>query len=258
LPAETLVAVVITLLWEGVTAAIAAAFAVSANWDYLREVTKREAKPRLASWVIWTVAMTVGAVGAARMAQWPAAALGFACAATCGSVVVAGWRRGDKKLTWLDGFALLAGGAGIVLLTEAMLWPDRVPMAVAIGISVATDLCAFVPTYHNARNGGEVAWPYIKDTIGAAAALAGARHFPQPVGVIYPAYQVVACAAAAWLAAAGKARDAKARPAVAIPSPRVAPDCDTAASSYTPGPAAAAGTSRPATSPRGCVRYPET
>ena len=200
----------IILIWEGATAAIAAVFAVWANWDYLREVAKREAKPRLASWVIWTVAMTVGSVGAARMAQWPAAVLGFAGAATCGSVVVAGWRRGDKKLTWLDGFALLAGGAGIVLLTAAMLWPDRFPMTVAIGISVLTDLCAFVPTYDNARNGEEVPRPYIMDTIGAAAALAGARHFPQPVGVIYPAYQVVACAAAAWLAAVGKARDDKA------------------------------------------------
>ena len=198
------------ILWEGATAAIAAVFAVWANWDYLREVAKREAKPRLASWVIWTVAMTVGSVGAARMAQWPAAALGFASAATCGAVVVAGWRRGDKKLTWLDGFALLAGGAGIVLLTAAMLWPDRFPITVAIGISVLTDLCAFVPTYHNARNGEEAPRPYVIDTIGAAAALAGARHFPQPVGVIFPAYQVVACAAAAWLAAVGKARADKA------------------------------------------------
>jgi len=201
---------VVILVWEGATAAIAAVFAVWANWDYLREVAKREAKPRLASWVIWTVAMTVGSAGAARMAQWPAAALGFAGAATCGAVVVAGWRRGDKKLTWLDRFALLAGGAGIVLLTAAMLWPDRFPITVAIGISVLTDLCAFVPTYDNARNGEEVPRPYIIDTIGAAAALAGARHFPQPVGVIYPAYQVVACAAAAWLAAVGKARDDKA------------------------------------------------
>ena len=192
--------------WEGATAAIAAVFAVWANWDYLREVAKREAKPRLASWVIWTVAMTVGSAGAARMAQWPAAVLGFASAATCGAVVVAGWRRGDKKLTWLDRFALLAGGAGIVLLTCAMLWPDRCPMTVAIGISVLTDLCAFVPTYDNARNGEEVPRPYVIDAIGAAAALAGARHFPQPVGVIYPAYQLVACAAAAWLAAVGKAR----------------------------------------------------
>ena len=200
----------IILVWEGATAAIAAVFAVWANWDYLREVAKREAKPRLASWVIWTVAMTVGSVGAARMAQWPAAALGFAGAATCGAVVVAGWRRGDKKLTWLDGFALMAGGAGIVLLTAAMLRPDRFPITVAIGISVLTDLCAFVPTYHNARNGEEVPRPYIIDTIGAAAALAGARHFPQPVGVIFPAYQVVACAAAAWLAAVGKARADKA------------------------------------------------
>lgn len=242
MPAETLVAVVITLLWEGATATIAAVFAVLANWDYLREVTKREAKPRLASWVIWTVAMTVGSVGAARMAQWPAAALGFACAATCGSVVVAGWRHGDKKLTWLDGFALLVGGAGIVLLTEAMLWPDRFPMTVAIGISVLTDLCAFVPTYDNARNGEEAPRPYIKDTIGAAAALAGARHFPQPVGVIYPAYQLVACAGAAWLAAVGKRRHVTCYPPsqpgpgpiAAIPPPRVTPDGDTAAaSSYT-------------------------
>jgi phosphotriesterase-related protein len=201
---------VLILVWEGATAAIAAVFAVWANWDYLREVAKREAKPRLASWVIWTIAMTVGSVGAARMGQWPAAVLGFAGAATCGSVVVAGWRRGDKKLTWLDRFALLAGGAGIVLLTAAMLWPDRFPVTVAIGISVLTDLCAFVPTYDNARNGEEVARPYIIDTIGAAAALAGARHFPQPVGVIYPAYQMVACAAAAWLAAVGKARANKA------------------------------------------------
>ena len=91
-----------------------------------------------------------------------------------------------------------------------MLWPDRFPMTVAIGISVLTDLCAFVPTYDNARNGEEAPRPYVIDAIGAAAALAGARHFPQPVGVIFPAYQVVACAAAAWLAAVGKARNDKA------------------------------------------------
>jgi hypothetical protein len=203
------------MIWVVVRAAAAAASAIltiAANWDYLREVRRRDAHPRLASWSIWAAAMAVGAIGAAQDGQWPAAVLGAAGSATCLSVLVSGWRHGDRTLGWLDGAACVTGGAGIVLLTEAIMWPDRIPMSTAIGISVVTDLAAFVPTYHNAVHGDEVARPYLVFMAGAAIALAAAD-FTQPTGIIYPAYETAACALAAGLATWAARRRPAADPA---------------------------------------------
>jgi hypothetical protein len=183
------------LALRGLAATMAAVLMVAGNLDYLRDVRRHRADPRLASWGIWTAAMGIGAYGAARVGQWPSAALGAAGAVTCAAVLAAGWRHGDQDTRWLDVAAGLAGGAGLVLITEAGV--GLVPAAAGITAACLADLGAFGPTFGNARAGGEVPRPFV---LFAAAALLALAASTSLTGVIYPAYEAAACSLAAVLA----------------------------------------------------------
>lgn len=193
--------------WRGIAGAAAAILLVWANWDYLREVRNKAAAPRLASWSIWTAATLIGAIGAAEAGQWTTALFSLAATASSASVLALGWRLGDRNLSWLDGIAIVIGSTGLLTLAAAIAWPGSIPLTAAIGISVATDACAFLPTYANARDGREAPRPYVIYTVAAALALAAAD-FSQPAGLIFPSYLVAASGVAAWVATAGKARAA--------------------------------------------------
>jgi hypothetical protein len=189
-------------------AVLAAALAAGANLDYLRDVRRRRgdphrADPRLASWGIWTGAMSVGAYGAARVRQWPSAVLGMAGAVTSLSVIVSGRRHGDLGIGWLDFAAGLSGGAGLILIAEAGV--GMIPAAAGIIAAVLADLGAFLPTFKNARRGLEAPRPYMMYAAAAVLTLAASSSL---TGMIYPLYEVAACSLAAILAVGGRRRAA--------------------------------------------------
>jgi hypothetical protein len=185
-----------------IAAAVAAGLALWANLDYLVKVRRGEVRPRLVSWAIWTAALTTGAAGSAMARQIPGAALSAAGAVTGAFVLVTGWRRGNREFDSLDAGAAIGGGAGLVLLAIAAADPTAVPVVVAVAIAAATDLAAFAPTFRNAWRGNEAVRPNVTYALGGAVALAF-TDFAVPAGVIYPAYELAACALAAALAAHG-------------------------------------------------------
>jgi hypothetical protein len=195
------------VLLRTIAASGAAALAVSANLDYLRDVRRpardlRRARPRLASWVIWTGAMSIGAAGAARIRQWPSAALGVAGAGTCAAVVVSGWGHANREVGWLDFAAGLAGGAGFVLVAESAA--GMTPAGAGITAAVLADLAAFAPTFRNARQGRESPRPYALYALAGLLALAASSSL---AGMIYPAYEAAACALAAVIAWRARKRE---------------------------------------------------
>jgi hypothetical protein len=209
------------VLLRTIAASGAAALAVGANLDYLRDVRRpaadpARARPRLASWIIWTGAMSIGAAGAARVRQWPSAALGAAGAGTSISVLVSGWDHGRRDVGWLDFAAGIAGGAGFVLIAEAGM--GMVPAGAGITAAVAADAAAFVLTFRNARQGGESPRPYM---IYAAAGLLALAASSSLAGAIYPAYEMLACSAAAIVA--WRARNRERASGVDIPAARSLP-----------------------------------
>ena len=189
------------MTWQDLVTVAACCLTLAANGPYILAVARGQS-PRLASWAVWTAAMTVGAVQAARAGQVPGAAFTAVCAAGCGAILAFGWQRGDRQMGRLDVACGAGGLAGVVLLAASAGWPSVVPLAAAVAVSVATDLCAFIPTFAAGWRGGEPWLPFAMFAAGAAGTLTVAE-WSSPAGWIYPAYEVTACTAMAGLALAG-------------------------------------------------------
>ena len=195
--------------WRAWGAALAAiVLVIWASWEYVAEVARGEDDPRLASWVIWTASMSVGAAGAWLAGQPAAAGLGAIGGITCAAVLLAGYRHGSREVGWVDAAGCACGGAGLVLLVQAMLHPGTMPVQAAISAAVVTDIAAFWPTWRNAARGREPAAPWLK--YGLAAVVAITATDLTAASLIFPVYELSACGLAAALAVWGKARASEA------------------------------------------------
>ena len=173
-----------------------AAFTVAASTltagaalPYILDIVRGRARPRVASWGIWTVVQVVGTVSAFTARQLPGACYTLFCAAGCAAVVVLGWRHGSRDFGPLDAVCVALAAEGVALLAVAAALPRLVPMSVAVGVSVATDFLAYLPTFRHAwRRPDEEPWlPYA--LFGAAAALVlWVADYRVLAGVIYPLY----------------------------------------------------------------------
>jgi len=194
-------------------AAIPVLLVVAASWSYLRDVARpagdpRRADPRLASWTVWAFSMGVAAAGAGVSGQWPGMLLAAAGSATAVTILAAGWRHGDREAGRLDAAGLAAGLAGVALLAAGL------PGWAAVAVSVLADLAAFLPTFVNGwRDGEEPAVPWAVITAAAAVTLVLAGPAVAAAGLIFPAYELAACALMTVLAVAGRARRGSTAPA---------------------------------------------
>ena len=179
---------------------VAAALVIHGSTGYIRDVAAG-AEPRLATWVVFTVAMGEGTAAAAIKGAWPSAGLTLAGAVTCAAIVAAGWRHGRRDIKRLDRACAALALAGVGLLAAADVDPRLLPVAVAIAVSVGADGLAFAPTFANGWRGAEPWWPFAQ--FGLAAALTLAAAGDGLAGVIYPGYEVVINAAMAAIAVLG-------------------------------------------------------
>lgn len=178
----------------------AVALVIHGSAGYIRDVASGTA-PRLATWVVFTVAMGEGTAAAAMKGAWPSAGLTLAGTVTCAAIVAAGWRHGRRDIKRLDRVCAALALAGVGLLTAADLDPRLLPVAVAIAVSVGADGLAFAPTFANGWRGAEPWRPFAQ--FGLAATLTLAAASGGPAGVIYPGYEVVINAAMAAVAVLG-------------------------------------------------------
>lgn len=96
----------------------------------------------------------------------------------------------------MDAVCVTLAVEGVALLAVAYAVPQLIPVSWAVGVSVGTDLLAYLPTFHHAWvNPDEEPWlPYA--LFGAAAGLVlYVTDFSVLVGVIYPTYLFAADAA---------------------------------------------------------------
>jgi hypothetical protein len=107
---------------------------------YLRAIIKGTTKPRVVTWLVWSILTGIAAAATFSDGQYPTAILlTFATIATL-SVVVVGWHRGDKKIERLDIACLIAAFAGIVL------WQVFNAPAIAVIATIAIDFVGGIPT----------------------------------------------------------------------------------------------------------------
>ena len=168
---------------------LSSALTAAAALPYILDIVRGRARPRIASWGIWTVVQAIGAASAFTARQLPGACYTLLCAAGCAVVVFLGWRHGSREFGRLDAVCVTLAAEGVALLAVASWMPGLLPMSCAVAVSVATDFLAYLPTFHHAwRRPGEEPWlPYAM--FGAAAALVlFVADFRVLAGVIYPAY----------------------------------------------------------------------
>jgi hypothetical protein len=180
------------------TAFIVASSALTAvaALPYILDITRGRARPRVASWGIWTVVQAVGTVSAFTARQLPGACYTLVCAAGCAAVVFLGWRHGSRDFGPLDAVCVALAAEGVALLAVAAALPRLVPMSWAVAVSVGTDFLAYLPTFRHAwlRPDEEPWLPY--GLFGAAAALVlWVADYRVLAGVIYPLYLFAADAA---------------------------------------------------------------
>jgi hypothetical protein len=168
---------------------LSSALTAVAALPYILDIVRGRAKPRIASWGIWMVVQAVGAVSCFAAWQLPGACYTLFCAAGCAAVVLLGWRHGSRDFGPLDAVCVTLAAEGVALLALAAAAPRLIPMSWAVGISVATDFLAYLPTFHHAwLKPDEEPWlPYA--LFGAAAGLVlWVADYQVLVGLIYPMY----------------------------------------------------------------------
>jgi hypothetical protein len=172
------------------------ALTAAAALPYILDIVHGRARPRVASWGIWTVVQAVGAVSAFSAWQLPGACYTVFCAAGCAAVVFLGWRHGSRDFGPLDAVCVALAAEGVALLAVAAALPRLVPLSWAVAVSVATDFLAYLPTFRHAwLKPYEEPWlPYA--LFGAAAGMVlWIADYRILAGVIYPMYLFAADAA---------------------------------------------------------------
>lgn len=118
-----------------------AAIAGAGTIPYILAVLKGRARPRLVSWGVWAVLSGIMAISAYLEGETASTVLALQAFASCATIVVLGWHRGQQTtLSKLDVVCLVGAGLGIGSLA---LFHSPV---IALGIALAVDAVAFVPT----------------------------------------------------------------------------------------------------------------
>ncbi len=183
--------------------AIGALVSAAGSVPYILAVIRGTVRPRLVSWAVWAVlagVMTVSAFAEGAMASAVMTSITFIA---CATVTVLGWRQRQGGVSRLDIVCLLGAVLGI-----ASLAIFKNPL-VALAVSVAVDIIAFIPTLVHA-------WvsPYeesltcfalsaIGGTLAVLAVLTGEISLP---ALLYPVYSMVFNGVAALLIVSGRSK----------------------------------------------------
>ena len=155
---------------------------------YIRDIIRHGSRPRLVSWMIWTILLTLMAIVSVQEHQWGSALITTVSAVGCFTVVVLGRRYATRGTTQLEKGVLVAAVAGIAL----WLVVDN-PLLVML-VAITVDAVAYLPTVvHAWQDPDEESWrSYFVGGLGEVLILVAvvARH-ADTIGVLYPAYAAV-------------------------------------------------------------------
>lgn len=181
--------------------------ATAAYAPYIRDIVWHGVRPRLVSWVIWTLLLGLMTVVSVQERQLGSALATGISTIGCLAVVVLGWRYATRSVTRYEIATLLAAVAGIAL----WLTLDN-PLLVMV-VAIAVDAIAYVPTLvHGWQNPEEESWlAFAVGVVGEGAILAAVlQQNATIVGYLYPLYAVVFGTAMVGLIALANYRDSAA------------------------------------------------
>lgn len=183
--------------------AIGALVSAAGSVPYILAVIRGTVRPRLVSWGVWAVlagVMTISAYLEGAMASAVMTSITFIA---CTTVTVLGWQRRTGGINRLD-MACLAGA----VLGIASLALFKNPL-VALSVSVAVDIVAFIPTLVHAWSSPyeESLTCFALSTLGGTLAMMAVLAGDITVAaLLYPVYSVVFNGVAALLIVSGRSK----------------------------------------------------
>lgn len=170
-----------------VLVALSGALALAATIPYLRDIVRGRTKPRLVSWLVWSVLVGISSAAAFATRQLPAGVLSLCDALACGLVVLLGYKHGDRTLGRLD----VACPLGACMAVG--LWGLLESPAVAAVVIVVTDFLGAIPTFrHSWLRPYEETWlAFALSGLSGAVTLLAAN-FGVLTAIVYPLYILVA------------------------------------------------------------------
>lgn len=150
---------------------------------YALDVLKGVTKPRIVSWLTWSLLTVIGCAASFAAHQFASAILLAFASAETSSIVVLGLRKGDHHFERFDVICQTAAIIGLVL------WLVFDSPTIAIVATVAIDLVGALPTLkHIWQKPHEETWlTFALAGIGAACTIAAANGW-KITAVAYPMY----------------------------------------------------------------------
>jgi hypothetical protein len=168
------------------TAALVAsssALALVANLPYLADIRRGSTRPRLATWLVWSILPAVASAAAFAAGQIPAAALSLCISLQCALVVALGYKHGDRTVDRLDVICLLGA------LMALSLWAVLRSPAIAVCLIVITDMFGAIPTVrHSWLRPHEETWLAFALSGLSGVLILFAADFAVLTAVVFPLY----------------------------------------------------------------------
>ncbi len=132
---------------------LSAILTIASAVPYIVEIIRGKTKPRIVSWLTWSILTAIACVASFADGQYPGGILlAFATLETA-LIVILGWRLGDRKLERFDIVCMIGALFGMVL------WLIFNSPAVAIVATIAIDLIGAIPTVrHSWQKPHEETW----------------------------------------------------------------------------------------------------
>lgn len=182
---------------------IGALISAAGSVPYILAVIRGTVRPRLVSWGVWAVlagVMTISAYLEGAMASAVMTSITFIA---CTTVTLLGWQRRTGGINRLDMVCLAGAVLGI-----ASLALFKNPL-VALSVSVAVDIVAFIPTLVHAWSSPyeESLTCFALSTLGGTLAMMAVLAGDITVAaLLYPVYSVVFNGVAALLIVSGRSK----------------------------------------------------
>lgn len=165
--------------------ALSSILSVISILPYLSDVVRKKTKPRVVSWVIWSLLSGITAAAAFSDKQYPTFVMTAVGATLALVIAILGWRYGDRKSGRLD-TACLAGA-----LVGIGLWYQFDSPALAVIAVVIIDIIGSIPTVlHAWQKPHEETWStFVMWSVSAVFTLLAIRQW-QITSYLAPVYYI--------------------------------------------------------------------
>lgn len=163
--------------------ALGAVLVLGSAVPYMLSIAAGRTRPRIFSWVIWTLLGGIATMAAYSGGELHSAALTAAATVETGSIVALGWRYGNRDFERLDAYCLVCVLAGLAL------WAGFDSPLLGLTAALAIDALAAIPTVRHAWRmpHEEAAIPYAMCAVASLCVLAAMPEYTL-TGLLYPVY----------------------------------------------------------------------